>query len=204
MAVRSTMASLISRVRLLINDPSSVSQQFSDQVIQDVLDESRMNVFNAALKAQPTFSGSSITYLNYEMELGQWEDDLVLKQYLTVDVTSSLATSDNINGLWTFSTSTFPPVFLTGKTYDIYRAAAELLERWSASWVMSYSFSSDGQSFQRQQVSGMLLNLAQKYRMKQRATSFAFMRSDANNNGGAQTASLGPTPIDYMSQGDGR
>jgi hypothetical protein len=197
MAVRSTMASLISSVRVLINDPSGASQTFDDQTIQDVMDESRLDILNGSLIAKPTFSGSSIQYLDYFSENGGWEDGMVLKQYLTVVVTPSAI--EPIAGHFVFSATTLPPVFITGKIFDRYRAAADLLERWAAKWALAYSFSSDGQSFQRHQASLALLALAKQYRMKQRPRMSSVVRTDLS--GGVNELSLQPTALDYMSSG---
>lgn len=198
---RSSMAALIARVRILINDTLSVGngQIFSDDTIQDVLDESRVDVFNGSLTAKPTFSGSSIQYLDYFASDGGWEDDFVLKQYLTVLVTP--ATSELIVGRWTFAATTLPPVFITGKNYDVWRASADLLERQAAQWVLRYSMTVDGQNLQRGQVVGALLNLAKQYRAKQRPRNISLNRSDIASNG-VNDLSLAPTAIDYMSSGD--
>lgn len=198
MAVRSTMAALIARVRLLINDPSGGSQIFADQDIQDVLDESRTDMRNVQLRAEPTYVGNTITYLDYYSDLGGWEDDFVLKQYLINVVTPS--TSEPIVGHWTFASTTLPGVYITGKQYDVYRAAADLLERWAAKWVLAYSFTSDGQSFQRAQAATALQTLATTYRKKQRAMTISFARTDLNAGAG-NGPSLAPTAIDYMGSG---
>lgn len=202
MAVRSSMASLITRVRLLINDPVGAAQIFADQDIQDVLDAARLDVKNEALIPKATFNGSAIQFLDYYAHLGDWEDDLVIKQYLVTTVTP--ATVEPIAGHWQFATSTLPPLYISGKTYDIYRAAADLLERWAARWALCYSFSSDGQSFQRQQAGQALKALSCTYRMQQRARMFTVTRSDLKQSGNMAGAGLGPLEIDYMSDGSGR
>jgi hypothetical protein len=198
MAVRTTMAALIARVRLLINDTAGGSQIFADQDIQDVLDESRVDMRNVQLRGVPTYVGNTISYLDYYSDLGGWEDDLVLKQYLINVVTP--ATSEPIVGHWTFATTTLPGVYITGKQYDVYRAAADLLERWAAKWVLAYSFTSDGQSFQRAQAATALQTLASTYRKKQRAMSIGFSRGDLNAGAG-NLPNLGPTALDYMGSG---
>ena len=200
MAVRTTMAALIARVRLLISDqlPAGSGQIFADQDIQDVLDESRVDRSNVQLQASPTYSGNTIQYLDYYSELGGWEDDFTLKQYLINVVTP--ATSEPIVGHWTFATTTLPGVYISGKIYDVYRAAADLLERWSAKWALSYDFSADGQSFHRSQASGSLQKLAQSYRHKQRPTTSSLTRTDLGTGAG-DAPHLGPTAIDYMGSG---
>jgi hypothetical protein len=195
---RSTMANLITRVRLLINDPSGGSQTWTDDQIQDVLDASRQDVLNSALTGKPTFSGTTIQYLDYFASQGDWEDSPVMKQYLTVVVNPSA--SENIVGHWTFAQSVLPPVFITGKSYDIFRAAAELLERWSAKLALNYDFTSDGQTFRRSQAGAALCNLAKTYRMQQRPTTISLVRADIGGDGGL-TNPLGPSELDYMASG---
>lgn len=203
MAVRSTMTALITRVRLLINDPAGASQTFQDQDVQDILDESRLDVYNAVLEPKITFSGGQITYLDYLAPLGGWEDDYALKQYLTVAVTPSAV--EPIVGHFQFAATTLPPVMITGKTYDIYRAAADLLDRLAAKWMLSYNFTGDGQSLQRSQALTMILDLATQYRMKQRPTTITLTRSDiaTPDKSSQRTGGLGPVPNDYMASGNG-
>jgi hypothetical protein len=198
MAVRSTLATIIDRVRTLINDPRGASQTFADQDIQNCLDDYRQDVGNVALTSYLTYVSGTVQYLDYYHDLGSWEDGFVLKQFLTVVVTPSA--SEPIVGHWTFATSTRPPVYLTGSTHDIYRAAADLLERWAAKWALNYDFSSDGQSFRRSQAASMLQALAVTYRKKQRASNMSFTRSDLQS-ADVSSVGLGAKPIDYMSSG---
>lgn len=198
MAVRSTMAALIARVRLLINDQGG-SPIFADQDIQDVLDESRTDVFNLPLEGRPTYGGTSIQYLDYLAPYGGWEDGYTLKQYLTVTVTPS--TLEPIPGHWTFATNTFPPVFITGRNFDVYRGAADLLERWAAKYVLQFGFSSDGQSFQPQQIQSNIAALVKLYRSKQRPGMITMTRSDLRSPSSSNRNPLGPREIDYMGSG---
>lgn len=201
MAVRPTMAALIARVRLLINDPSA--SVFSDQNVQDVMDETRVDYKNAVLIPKPTFTGSTIQFLDYYHALGGWEDDLVIKQYLINQVTP--ATSEPIAAHWTFSTTTLPPLYISGKLYDVYRSAADLLERQAAMWVLRYSVSVDGQNLQRSQAASALQALAKTYRMKQRAGTIELHRSDVQGpDANLSGVGLGAVEIDYMGSGDGR
>ena len=200
---RSSMTNLIARVRLLINDPASATQSFSDDDIQAVMDATRLDLRYLDLEPAPTYSGSQMLFLDYYVPqgYGDIEDDATFWQYRTTQVTP--ATSDNITGHYTFTLTTLPPVFLLGKSYDIYRAAADLLERLSARWAMSYNITVDGQSLQRSQVMPALLNLAKSYRAKQRATVSTMTRSDISSGVGSVNT-LGPHDIDMYASGDGR
>jgi hypothetical protein len=197
------MSSLLARVRLLVNDPIGAScQAFSDQEIQDVLDASRADVRNQVMIPKPTFTGSTIQFLDYYTELGDWEDDVILKQYLIDTVTPDA--SELIAGHWSFSETTLPPIYITGKTYDLYRCAADLLERMAARWVLSYNIAVDGQNLQRSQVVTNLQNLAKTYRMKQRPSTIYLTRTDLRQHSKLAGIGLGPTPLDYMGDGSGR
>ncbi|MGA8765243.1 MAG: hypothetical protein WB562_20415 [Candidatus Sulfotelmatobacter sp.] len=200
MPVRSTMAALIARVRILINDPAGASQVFDDSTIQDVMDESRADYKNEVLIPKPTFAGSQIQFLDYYHALGGWEDDLIIKQYLINQVTP--ATSEPIAAHWTFSATTLPPLYISGKLYDVYRAAADLLERQAAMWVLRYNVNVDGQSLQRSQASMALQNLARTYRMKQRAGAIHVTRTDIRRPGQLAATGLGPLEIDYLASGN--
>lgn len=196
---RSTMARLIYRVRLLVNDPLSATPQFSDDDIQDVLDEGREDIVNMPLIPKPVYSGASIQFLDYYTELGGWEDDMVIKQFLINPVTPSMI--EPIAGHFQFAQSTLPPLVVTGKLHDVYRAAADLLERWSARYVMAYNVNVDGQSLQRSQIAAAMLTLAKQYRQKQRAHTITMNVSHLGGQG--HNLSLQPTEIDYMGSGSG-
>lgn len=188
------MLPLIKRVRVLINDPSSAT--FDDQTVQDVLDESRLDIINEILTVKPTYTAGSVQFLNYYAKLGGWEDDVTFKQYLTIVVTP---TFEPIVGHALFATSTFPPIMATGKVYDMYQAAADLLERMSAQYVLQFSFSTDGQSFHPEQIQANLASLVTQYRRKQRPGTISMARSDLSSSG--QRVRLGPTDIDYIADG---
>lgn len=196
------MSALIKSVRVLINDmlPVGNGQIFDDQTIQDVLDEGRIDITNHSLTPKPTFSGSTVQYLDYYSDLGGgWEDGVVLKQYLTVTVTPSLI--EPIAGHFQFSANVFPPVFITGILHDRYRAAADLLERMAAQWALSYNITVDSQNLQRGQVVGNLQALARTYRMKQRPRTLSLKRSDLSGSQGDNTDPTAPTNLDYYSSG---
>jgi hypothetical protein len=85
------------------------------------------------------------------------------------------ASSDLIVGHWQFENSVFtngtvpgqlPPVFATGKVYDVNCAAADLLEFWAATLAGAYDVTVDGQSLRRSQLMTAKLALAEYYRRK--------------------------------------
>jgi len=140
MAVRSTMADLIAAVRLLTNDPATPTPLFPDQAYQDALDQTRQDVNYLELAGRQTINpGGGVVWLDYYAEsggvgIGDWEADAKLQGYPSFAVLSPI-TSDYLVGHWTFDTSVYasgqrPPVYLIGKTYDRYYAAATILKAW--------------------------------------------------------------------------
>jgi hypothetical protein len=197
---RSTMAALIARVRLLINDPNA--SVWTDDQIQDVMDEGRLDFKNEPLIPRPTFTGSQIQYLDYWSKLNNgWEDGYVIKQYLINVVTP--ATLEPTAGHWTFSSSTLPPLYISGSLHDVYRAAADLLERQAAQWVLRYNMNVDGQSLLRSQVTIALQNLANTYRQKQRPGVIHVTRTDVAQPAKTLASALGAQEVDFMASGEG-
>ena len=193
MTVRTSMSNLIGAVRLLINDVSSVN--FTDQQIQDVMDEGARQSFRY-YPCVPSMTYATSQFLDYYSDLTWWEDDLTFWQWRITQVFP--ATSENITGHWTFTANTTPPVMIIGKSYDIYRAAADLLDRQAAMWALSYNVTADGQSLQRGQVVTALQSVALQYRRKQRATAISLVRNDiVGPNTDNNRPSLAPISIDY-------
>lgn len=205
MAVRSTMAALIARVRLMIFDTSQTAPLFQDQDIQDKLDECRENVRYEPLTPQPTFSNpGGIQYNDYysgdpEHTRGFWEEDetLIWGDFTTL----TPLTSDEIVGHWTFNNQ-LPPVLIAGKRYDIYRAAADLLDyKIAALAATEVDFTADGQSFHLSQQLAYLEKRVLDYRRKQRARVSAGGRADAPSERAlgvapGQAALAGPVSAD--------
>lgn len=182
MTVRSTMSDLITRSRLLIADPAGPSQLFADQDIQDALDAVREDVQYEALEPRPTLSSvTGITYTDYYGQRGYWESDAVLIGINYATLTP--ATSDYLTGHWTFSNQ-FPPVMVKGKRYDLYRAAANLLDLKIANLaVAAYDFSANGQSFHRGTIVDTLTKLAAQYRRKVWVRTSQMTRADMAGGG---------------------
>ena len=128
MAVRATMAPLIGRVRELIADPAGAGQAFSNQAVQDALDRQKLVVRYGQLSFHRSSAALTGQYLEYFSEYTDWEDGATLTDFGLHAITASSA--DLLTGYWTLATNTYPPVYVSGQTYDVYRAAIELLRMW--------------------------------------------------------------------------
>lgn len=183
MPVRSTMSDLITLVRTMIADPAGASQQFSDQQIQDRLDQSRDDIRYEGLAIAPsivnlnsTANSASTIFADYYSKYGWWEADVVLQGQGSTGlpwIVLTPAASDLIVGHWQFETSVFtsgtvpgqlPPIFATGKIYDPNCAAADLLEFWAATLAGAYDVTVDGQTLRRSQLMAAKLTMAGYYR----------------------------------------
>lgn len=181
MAVRASMAALISRVRELIGDTAGADQVFTDQQIQDTLDTRRRRADAQYLSpVSSVAAGGSVSYLTYFADTGYWEDDVLIQNGSYEFLADLVDTADLLTGQWVFTASQTGPVMLTGKTYDIYAAAADMLEMWLAKIKLDYDFLSSGRTFKRSQQIDGLERLIRTYRGRSWITTSHMIRTDMN------------------------
>lgn len=212
MPVRSSMSQIITRVRLMIFDPSGGSEFFQDQDIQDTCDESVDFVRYEPLKIAPTIINTastgnqpSVIFIEYFSRFQWWESDAVLQgNNIPTNAAWTVLTpsqSDYINGHWWFEPSAteytaptvpgqYPPVFVTGKTYDLYGVAADLLDYWGAALAGSYDITVDGQTLKRSQLMAAKMTLAANYRRKAKPKTVKMVRKDIEQNAHARRMRL--------------
>ncbi|HET8906191.1 MAG TPA: hypothetical protein VFN11_04420 [Ktedonobacterales bacterium] len=196
MAVRASMAAIITETRLLINDPAGGSQIFTDQQVQDHLDDpltARYDIRYEQLAYGPSIvnlsgqqSGTaSYIWADYYSGYSWWETDCVIQEGHYVVVTP--AASDYITGHFQFELTPFvngtvpgqmPPLYITGKAYDINGAARTLWMLRAALLATAYDFTADGQSFHRSQQMAMCLKMADYYGGRARARTITVHRDD--------------------------
>jgi len=183
MAYRTTCSGLVSRLRDLIADVAvpagGEKPEFTNDQIQTALDKQRQVVRYARLRPEEFRQpGGVVVYLDYYADLGDWEADAAL--YDSAYNLLTPATKDLETGHWTFASSQLPPVYLIGKTYDLYAAAADVLEKWAAKVKQEYTFGPGSGQFVRSQQHSMILTSADRYRAQQRIEVACIRRSDVN------------------------
>jgi hypothetical protein len=196
MAVRATMVDLITLVRTMIND-TATTKQFTDQQIQDRLDAHRSDVRGEDLQASPVIVNAASTnnqaefvFADFYSKFEYWEADAVLQGDLNGSPWKVLtpAASDYLTGHFQFQLTPFvngtapgqwPPVIITGKSYDPYAASADLLEFWAVKLAQKFDVVVGGQSFKRSQSPDNLRAMARMYRMQQKPKTVKMTRSDA-------------------------
>ena len=177
---RAAMASIITLVRGLINDPAGASQQFTDDAIEDRLDLTRTYRLKEELTALAEPAG---TQLKFQSAYRYWESDLSLTN--PAGTVLSPTSSDPISGYFVFG-STQTGVYATGFTYDVYAASAELLSLWAGRIEQDIlKFSADGSSYEFSGVRDAKLRLAAQYRARSSTfgmTSATMVRDDHYTN----------------------
>lgn len=192
---RASMAELIDRTRTLIFDPSSPTNTFSDDQIQDALDFYREEQRWVALRPMPTYvAGGNTIYLDYYTGIGNWESDVQLQDLTYATITPSL--SELIVGHWAFASQPNGiGVRATGKTYDIYASAADLLEWWVGQVKMTAFSVRDGKdAASYKDIVGNMLSLAGQYRARALPHIRRMYQGDAapdNDGGGVVYPSVG-------------
>jgi hypothetical protein len=182
MAVRSTMTALITRTRRLTGDTGTAV--FDDQAYQDALDRYRQEARLLPLRAQERISsGGAVTFLEFFAPMGDWESAATVQTQNFVTLTETTDyTADYLAGIWSMVASQWPPLFLSGQTYDVQRAAAEILRSWAAKVALSYDYSQNGQQFIRSQQRHALQEMAAECERRGRVLPAQTRRSDQHRS----------------------
>lgn len=197
MPLRPTMSLIIDQVRTKIGDPKGARQQFDDSTIQDALDRYRDDIRYEPLKTAPSFVNTSggpqaqYVFADYYSRFSFWESDVIIQGndvnthapwVVLTPLSSELLVGHFQFELDVFHTGTFPgqwpPVYATGKTFDIFAASADLLEMWALALSGKYDVSVAGQSFRRSQMMEFKLKMANQYRMMAKTRVGKMVRKD--------------------------
>ena len=192
--MRTTMAAIINRLRSMTNTSlidytQSTGQVFwDDQHLNDILDQYRVDVYREALQPDAVMtSGGTAEYRIYNAMESNWETSdggtavFYVQDNNWATVAGSLYAADYIRGRVTFTTNTLGSAyFLTGSTYDLPAAAADVWRQKAAHFSEHVSFSADGMSINRQQLISNCLMMADKYAAQTGAMVATIYRSDVN------------------------
>ena len=169
MAFRTSLESLATFVRSLIGDPISTTSDLSQETIAAVLDRYATTVKYLLLRGEATLY-PSVQYLDFYADIPFWEETATLA---AADYAPLVATTkEPMTGHWAFAAqpATAPTVYVSGTYFDVYAAAADLVDmRIAALAATAFDFTSDGQSFRQSQIITSLQSLAA--RLRSQATS---------------------------------
>jgi hypothetical protein len=153
------MVALVDRLRKVIGDVAD-PPVFDDDELQAALDERRTVVTAGPLVGDPLPAGDPTVF---RAPYGFWETDAVLATSSGGVLTPSGSATDPLVGLWEFTAAPGVGVYLTGRAYDLWGTAANLLEEWAARVAREFDFATDQQTFRRTGKREGLLAVAREY-----------------------------------------
>jgi len=163
---RTGMSALLTEFRGLAEAGTSEysvagTSYWSDDQLQDVLDIHRKDVIFEPLQMYPVqIAGGSLGYYDYRSSYGYYEATtggsavLYLQDSTGANVGTANYTTDARRGQFQFSVNQMGTVYyLTGRSYDLNAAAADIWRRKAAHYApTSFDFSTDNHSIHRSQV----------------------------------------------------
>ncbi len=173
---RTSMSQLINLARDLIGDPASADQTFTDDQIERSLDVHCWEFRYYPLQPLPIVVSGNTEYREWMSESEYWESDAMLYDANYNQLTP--ASADPMHGRWSFVTSQIS-VVISGKVYDPYGAAADLLEMWAGRVAVEFDVDADGARMNRSQKGQALKELVALYRKKQGVLIGKQIRNDA-------------------------
>jgi hypothetical protein len=173
--MRMTMARLVARTRALARVPQDA---FTDDDIQAALDRYCAAFARLDLTPMESTIGGSVVTLDYLAPFGDWEDGVVL-----FDGRGNVlvpASQDTLAGRWTFAVDQPPPVRLSGRTYDVNSAAADLVDLYVAN-LPSADISIGDLSVRQSSVIATWRDHAQALRRRARISSGTMSTPEMND-----------------------
>ena len=192
MTARTTMANLIGELRGMTDagaDDYTIGlvAYWTDDQLQAILDRNRIEVANDALTHIDEYAdGGVLTVTRYYSHFGNYEATsggtaiFVVRDGTWNTVGTALYTADYQRGEVIFSSATgAAPYYLTGRSYDLNAAAADVWERKAAqSASASYSWSSDNMRVDKGAMRKDYIEQARYYRARAGVKSVSVERGD--------------------------
>lgn len=160
----------------MIGDAAGPKQTWSDEDLEDYLDEHRCEARYRRLHPVESISpGGGVEYKIFEAGIGDWESaDLVDSSFAAL----TPATADLHVGRFTFSAQPSYPVYATGFYYDLAGAAVRVLEAWIARLKCEVDLAADDVSVKRSQIVDHLGELIRRYQREQRVGTGRLLTTD--------------------------
>lgn len=188
---RATMTDLIQDVRRMTGASASEyivgdDSFFDDDVLQDMLDARRRDVYRAELVPNIDYlGGGSIQYFQYDSGLRHLEQTsggtavFIVEDGPGTNVGTANYTADYRRGVVTFTADQGgTSYYLTARTYDVYGVAADVLQQWATHEALSFDVSTPEVNARRSQKSKMLQSQSETYRRQAWLPSFNAERAD--------------------------
>jgi hypothetical protein len=187
---RAGMATLVSSLRnygvMGVNDYTIAGVPYwSDAQVQTVLDKHKVFVNSEQLQPIETMNNGTVLYTEYRSQFGNFEETtggttiFVIKNSTGSVFGTSNWSADYANGIITFTANTAgTPYYLTGTSYDVYGAAADVWRMKSGHHAQSLDFTTDNMSVKRGQLMKNDMEMANYYAGMGRVKHMSFERDD--------------------------
>lgn len=162
---------------------------WSDAQLQTVLDRHASTIRHAELRPLPTVgAGGSISYFDYQSPRRFFESTIagtsrfIIQDNTGATVGTAAYTVDYPRGLVTFGTTTIGlSRYVTGYSYDLNAAAADIWTQKAAHYASAYDFSTDNHSLSRSQLIKNALTMAKEYGSGGAVYTVSVDRSDTDD-----------------------
>jgi hypothetical protein len=161
---------------------------WTDQQLQDVMDRHVYPIRHEELLPLETYgTGGTVTYLDYQSPRRFLETTsggtsrFVIQDEGGTTVGTASYSVDYPKGLVTFTADTTGlSRFLTGFSYDVNAAAADVWGQKAAHYVTAYDFSTDNHNLRRSQIIQNCLTMSKEYASGAAVYSVTMERSDTS------------------------
>ncbi len=193
MAARTGMANLILLLRGYVDAGSADytiagASYWTDDQLEDVLDIHRVDIWREPLSIIETYtSGGTIEYKHYQSEYTNYEETtggslIFWIEEADGDKITSGYTPDYLRGHLTFDSDTEgTPYYLSGRTYDLNAAAADIWRRKAAHYGASFSFSTDNHRIDKGALIRNALQMSDVYSRLSGPVTSTLYRSDVDD-----------------------
>lgn len=196
MTARITLSELIETLRGMTDagpDDYTINNvdYWSDDMMQRVLDRHRRDVFREQLRPIESVAGGGIVeYREYRSQYTNFERTdggtalFFVEDSLGNKAGTATYSVDYLNGRITFADDQAGKVYyLTGRSYDLNAAAADIWRQKAGHYATSVNFSTDNHRIDRGAIINNCLNMAAHYEMQAGPTTIRFDRGDMVGEG---------------------
>jgi hypothetical protein len=165
---RSGLANLLTRLRTLAADPAGTAQWYTDDELAVYLENSVTYVEDAPLRYNSDRVAGSVRYHRAFVPYRDFEEAASGTIYWRVadstgsEIGTASYTPDYAAGRLRFAADTGgSALYLTARSYDLHAAARDVWLAKASAMAERFQFSSDGQSFHRQQAYDHAMQMAE-------------------------------------------
>lgn len=190
MTARTGMTALVEELRGMCNAGTAdytlgTANYWDDDHLQAVLDLHREDVIREPLQVVETWlGGGTLSWTDYYSRYTHWEAD---PTYFTVEnstgtnMGTASFTPDYTRGRVVFAADTGGSAYyLSGRVYNINRAAAQVWRQKASYYATQFDFSTDNHSIKKSGIAALCLTMAARYEELAGPTVAVMVRGDIN------------------------